>query len=329
MGTNYQSEWNSFCKSHSKKIKAKQFDYLDFPIQWDRSKPLVEKLYDIYDSYIDELRKNTTSLNQDIEKITGICNNILVALNNSVNGIIINTSNLEWLKNLLEGAIYTISTSTKNEKTQFWRMRAETHSILEKEDFYHLPFNLIFLSKSERFSAAGFPCFYIGYSEECCIKEMDNQPGQLIEIKLKDNEEIKVIDITFFQNKLRNQINLFEWWPILAACYVTPSRNALKEFFKEEYLFPQLLTKYILYLRETESKFKDIMGIRYYSCKEPNLNQQRPDYLNLALFTGTKSVKNGTTTGTLKLPYDTQRGKFDKELIDKFEFMNPYIANEK
>lgn len=327
---NISTRWNSFCESHSKAIKAKPFDYLDFPIQWDRSKPLVEYLFDIYKSYIDELRNNHTLSNSEIETVTDICNNILLALNNSVNGVIIDPSTLIWLNNLLKQAVYTINPSNKYEKTHFWRMRKEEYSKLQKTDFYHLPFNLIHLSKSERFSAAGYPCFYIGYSEECCIKEMDNQPGQLIEMELAATEQIKIIDFSFFQDSQRNQINLFEWWPILAACYVTPSRNALKEFFKEEYLFPQLLTKYILYLRdkeETGSAFNDIKGIRYYSCKEPNLNPQSVDYLNLVLFTDTQSDKNNSPKKTLKLPYNPERDEFDNKLMNKFIFMNPYIAN--
>ena len=176
------------------------------------------------------------------------------------------------------------------------------------EDFYHLPFDKIHLSKSERFSIEGYPCLYLGYSKRVC--EIEISSGSLAQFFLKETLN-RILDLTLGQGEGKkdiSEINLVKVYPLIASCYIVPFYSTIQEkecrpsksFFREEYIIPQLLT---LYLKE-----EDIAdGIIYYSVKDPNLDTQgkgENDFRNLVLFTNREN-----NTGEI----------FDSELINKFD----------
>lgn len=189
----------------------------------------------------------------------------------------------------------------------FYRMRADG-GITDKKEFYHLPFDKIHLSKSERFSIEGYPCLYLGYSKRVC--EMEISSGSLAKFVLKESLN-NILDLTLGQGDGKNdipEIDLVKVYPLIASCYIVPFYSILQEkecrpnksLFREEYIIPQLLT---LYLREEGVA----NGIIYYSVKDPNLDIQgsgEKDFRNLVLFTNRRNDTNEI---------------FDNELIDKFE----------
>lgn len=343
---NFQ-KWH-LCDLKIRTKNAAPTDYLEFPIKWNREKPLVEHLYYVFTSYINDVRQfckliedtdNDDSLkanltNIKLDQIKEVCNNILSILSKSVDGKFIGIDELLWMEELLYNARYTINPNQDNNKglkepDQLFRMRPNSYHY-EEAQFYHIPFDKRSLTSSERFSAAGYPCLYLGYSKECCIKEVGSKNGSMVSMKL--SKPITVIDLTCFvqQNSSddnlgkRLDLNMFLWWPILAACYVTCDNDAR---FKEEYLFPQLVTKYILYLKEHSiEQWKNILGIRYYSCKERDLNPGRSTYMNLVLFPDMSNSQECDTlqVSELKKPYDFEREVHDYDLLNKFEFGTPF-----
>lgn len=334
---------------NSQATQSKPKDYMEFPLQWDRSRPLVEHLYYNFEKYVQDLTRfkkeyvvpdDNTDYDSwiDLDEIEAICNNILDLLNKSVKGEFICFYELSWLTEILQTAIFEICPPKEGDQSEnrvtkepftFYRMRGE-RNLYEESQFYHVPFDKIYLSASERFSASGYPCLYLGYSKECCIKELGQQSGSIVKMELK--KSITILDFTIFedyafnnQTELRKDFNMFMWWPILAACYVTPTKDAPKERFKEEYLFPQLITKYVKQLKNSVSKFLNVEGIRYYSCREPRLNPSQPTYMNLVLFPKYQEENgNSILKGTnLNKPYDFQLSFYDYDLIGKFEFDTP------
>ncbi len=189
----------------------------------------------------------------------------------------------------------------------FYRMRADG-GITDKKEFYHLPFDKIHLSKSERFSIEGYPCLYLGYSKRVC--EMEISSGSLARFALKEPLN-NILDLTLGQGDGKKdilEIDLVKVYPLIASCYIVPFYSVIQEkecrpdktFFREEYIIPQLLT---LYLKEEGIA----NGIIYYSVKDPNLDLQgrgEKDFRNLVLFT---NRDNNTSE------------KYDIELISKFE----------
>ena len=189
----------------------------------------------------------------------------------------------------------------------FYRMRAEG-GISEKKEYYHLPFDKIHLSKSERFSIEGYPCLYLGYSKHVC--EIEISSGSLAKFTLKEPLN-KILDLTLGQGDGDNdisEIDLVKVYPLIASCYIVPFYSVIQErecrpnksFFREEYIIPQLLT---LYLKETGIA----NGIIYYSVRDPKLDVQgrdEKDLRNLVLFTNRENDK---------------RERYDRTLIDKFD----------
>ncbi len=329
-----------FCKWHWNRINLttqSSNDFFAFPIQWDRSIPLVDFMYGVYDKYINELNEFNKEKEQsvDTKEVTNVCSKILYYLNKSINGDLFNPDELDWLNKYLKKAMTIIKINKRNNKYSeprtFYRMRGGESclNLFQRYDFYHIPYNLIYLSKSERYSAAGYPCFYLGYSKECCLKEIDTV-GSMIELELKEGQSFTIIDTTLFpecHGQFR-ETKMFEWWPILAACNVTSDKDAN---FKEEYIFPQLLTKYVLYLRKhNKNEFGKIEGIRYYSCKEPRLDIEQTTYSNLVLFPNTGMNENAPKNGNpLYLPYKEKHDIYDRDLMNRFEFKNAQNINLK
>ena len=181
-------------------------------------------------------------------------------------------------------------------------------TVQKKKEYYHLPFDKIHLSKSERFSIEGYPCLYLGYSKHVC--EIEISSGSLAKFTLKEPLN-KILDLTLGQGDGDNdisEIDLVKVYPLIASCYIVPFYSVIQErecrpnksFFREEYIIPQLLT---LYLKETGIA----NGIIYYSVRDPKLDVQgrdEKDLRNLVLFTNREN--------------DT-RERYDRTLIDKFD----------
>lgn len=181
--------------------------------------------------------------------------------------------------------------------------------IKEIDGFRHIPFDSRYLCKTERYSIAGYPCLYLGYSEDVCYLEMGKVDCSCIKLKLKEGKKLSCFDLTlrYFDN---DQNVLVKFWPLVAACNLIPFYCVFtKEVytpsnigFKEEYIIPQLLTMYI------HKKFPKVVdGIRYYTVRNEDLNPFCDKYMNLILFTR----------------YHKQI-RFDKDLCDKFYWSDGY-----
>lgn len=260
------------------------YDYYEFPIYWDRRLSLEEYLFRIFKVYIEELKHFNTSESAkiDVDSVTKICNAVLNSFHEAMQW------NLDKALQVLDKCgiyeeLLTQSIETILDGKRFYRLRADD-CLIDKNDFLHVPFTTRYKCNCRRFSMAGTPCLYLGYSEEVCRKELEKPTGGSIG-KFVNTKEFKVIDLTL--NMQRNQnVSFFQIWPILAACYVTPPDR--DGDFKEEYLFPQIIMKYIETKIRTTGNDKNIIGIRYYTCRYKNLDVRSERYMNIALFTSPK-----------------------------------------
>lgn len=210
--------------------------------------------------------------------------------------------------------------------TPFYRARrGKGHKI--ENDFYHVPFNQRYLTNSERFSIAGYPCLYVGYSKEVCIKEM-GKDCSLIRMALKHPHSIKVYDLTLGEEDTFWHIDkIVILFPLIASCYLVPfyCKEREKECppsplnFKEEYIIPQLLTMYLMNEVKDEEGNRLVDGIRYYSVKDVNLNPQNEEDMNLILFTNYEPKENCySKICDQTIPY------YDMDLLNKFKWGAPF-----
>lgn len=301
-----KNNWNEFIEWHVRRYHQNhakgivKYDALEFPIRWDRSIPLHQHLLYIFRYYIEEIQifNNT---NVDINRVKNICNCVLNSYTLALHG---HTDQVvDTLSNHLDLGDYI---KTIPQKTDLYRLRSDKENLKDKNDFLHVPFDKIYLCNSMRFSIPGNPCLYLGYSKDVCYRELGQDSGGSLG-HFVTKEDFRIVDLTLDAQRNKNT-NMFEFWPVLAACYVAPDDR--KANFKEEYIFPQALMNFI----KTE---KIGIGLRYYTCRKPDINPFCKEYMNIALFANSK---NSEVT-SIDDDYPLQGSPYDEELSNKLDFI--------
>ena len=212
---------------------------------------------------------------------------------------------MESILNSNEGKEYFITTEIKQQELPLRLYRARTGiNWTQKEDFYHIPFNKVYLCNSFRFSIAGYPSLYLGFSPEVCKKEVRGKDCSYIELTLTNT--LRVVDLTWDTKHITSKSTsaFLQAYPIIAACYVVPfyCKNMKKECpevlqtFKEQYIFPQYVTMFI-------KKYLGVEGIIYFSTRDEDLDPSKDNDKNIALF-----------------PKYDGNSPYDEGLIHKFEW---------
>ena len=170
---------------------------------------------------------------------------------------------------------------TLNEN-EFYRARISNNdNDFDKNQMFHVPFEMRTKISTQRYSFPGLPCLYLGGSTFTCWNEIgkpsyDNLNIALI--KTKPNEVIKVVDlcqtpqfILQEYQKTNNTVLLINYiriWPLIAVCSfcVTDEYG----FFKPEYIIPQMLLQWLMKEIDILRPNWNVKGIRYFSVKPNN-----------------------------------------------------------
>jgi hypothetical protein len=239
----------------------------------------------------------------DIKFVDSVCDSIINILQQYLTGNVIKAHEMfiEMMDSMIEDFPYK---EVEND-LKFYRMRKEL-DIVDEKGFHHLPTDKRYKCRSERFSIAGYPCFYLGYSKKDCFVEI-NKTGSMIALSLNDKGALKVFDLTFSEaqengKELKKYLKVF---PLIASCYVVTLNSVDKDeaYFREEYVIPQMLTSYLKY----KGKFD---GICYYSVRNDFmdcLGRGENDYRNLVLF-----------------PHLSTSDEYDQELMNLFHWYKPF-----
>lgn len=189
-----------------------------------------------------------------------------------------------------------------SKENSYYRLRPGKHT--DSNSLKHIPFNQLYLTKSDRFSSQGSVCLYLSYTEKACRSEITGEITTIAAFKLKDDVSIKVFDMsayelnksnTFSDKKNDYKKSLNTLWPLIAACnsiaYYCPINNneckSITRNFKIEYVIPQMLASYI------KEKFsgRNVKGIRYYTVRNEMLDPSSTSWMDLVLFTQYESDK--------------------------------------
>lgn len=175
----------------------------------------------------------------------------------------------------------------------FYRMR-----IIKSEDMrgtshhnmFHIPLYKRNLVQTERFSAPGYPCLYLGYSSYVCWEEMNRPPlDSCMVSKLSTQNDIKVLNLSF--------TNFEEWNDHFENRVISDSliiasmikRSSPDDKFKDEYSIPQGIMEWVInHNYELSNSNQDepdyIYGIRYVSVhKNDQFEFPRTIFENLAI----------------------------------------------
>lgn len=332
---NKKSLFEKFTDWHRNRLCETQLiepivDYFEFPILWTRRRPLLQHLFFIFKAYLKEVEvflPNPQSEDgnlRDAEKsdllgdIHYICNEIISSLSNLY--LMKEGKAEEHLCHVID-RIGIKAEKIKAKKLTFFKVRPDQQDLVCELDFLHIPFDKRYLASQQRFSAMALPCLYLGFSKEVCVAEV-GKSGSMAEFKIK--ESLNILDLTVSNEKCqKDSCYMFKLWPLLAACYVAVPReldNGRKVNFKEEYLFPQLLTRN--YVKANgESSGEHIDGICYYSCRNRDLDPLVDNYKNLVLFAKEQIKEN---QDILKDYSFGESSVFDQELKEKVKFIKAY-----
>ena len=276
---------------------------MELPLFFALGKSFIDNFDNFTSQYLNNLKGNDVD-SDTVNLVESLMQNIRKTINEYLNGKL--ASAYSTFKDVMKPIKDILPIKTVQSGT-FYRMRAEG-GLADTKEFLHLPFDKIYLSKSERFSIEGYPCLYLGYSKHVC--EIEIASGSIAKYKLKGSLD-KILDLTLGQGEGKRDISeedLVKVYPLIASCYIVPFYSIIQEkecrpnksFFREEYIIPQFLT---LYLKEEGLA----NGIIYYSVKEPNLDLQcrgEKDYRNIVLFTNREKYINKI---------------YDRDLIEKFD----------
>lgn len=162
----------------------------------------------------------------------------------------------------------------------------------EITNFYHCPFDNHEANLSDRFASKENPCWYFSYSFDACKKEVCSQVGTCGELRVKDTCSIlDVVDLTLRVADCSDSLAdaRFLLWPLLFSIYIIDDNNI-------GYKLSQYISKIL--------RSNSFNGIRYYSCRNINLNPLENYYKNLVLFVR----PNGSD-------------KYDADVVSKFELV--------
>lgn len=271
-------------KNNDKYMLRSKKDVMHLPLYIVLGETVAKGYEEFYEKYI-TLLENKNVDKDVITKVKTLCHGLLRVVREYLRGNVPLAYNI--FKNCISFVISPLPFISITDGV-FYRMRADSGMTDEKE-FWHIPFDKAYLSKSERFSIEGYPILYLGYSKHVCEIEVSN--GTLAEfscVKAIDN----VLDLTLGQGEGKRTLldkDLIIVYPLIASCYAVPYYNTFMEkeckpkgaSFREEYIIPQFLTILV------RNKYK-ANGIIYYSVKDYNLDPYgngENDYRNVALYT--------------------------------------------
>jgi len=144
----------------------------------------------------------------------------------------------------------------------FYRGRIGKDNFLyNKNEMFHIPFELRGQVATQRYSIPGFPSLYLGKTIYVCWEELKRPDLNMFQVsRLINTQPIEYIDLTppdltagFYNTKAFGYMMV---WPLIAACSVKVQNPA--DHFKPEYIVPQLLLQWV---RNTN----DVDGIKYNS----------------------------------------------------------------
>lgn len=141
-----------------------------------------------------------------------------------------------------------IDVITKEKGEYYYRARINDESIQSFEDMFHIPNNMRGIVKTERFSAPGYPCLYLGNTVYDCWEEMGRPSIEELSFsgfRVKDDFMVydlrKPDEVAFEKENLPKTLIRLVY---IIACQFKVLHK--KHTFKPEYIIPQLILELVI-----------------------------------------------------------------------------------
>lgn len=216
----------------------------------------------------EDIKITIKSLNKKIEEIIndeykGYHSTAFISLKTLLENNRLNT-NLHIKDSLI---FYDLPTNTKTYRIRIFDF--DKRKGITFKDMFHIPFDKRGIVKTERFSMPGYPCLYLGRSAYGCWEEMGQPSVDNCLVSCFENQEtVKLIDLRIpeesaFTNRLKDYLIVM---PIIISCMMQVKNST--DFFKPEYLMPQLIIEWLIY--HNKSEHDKILGVTYTSSAKNN-----------------------------------------------------------
>ncbi|WP_158712853.1 RES domain-containing protein [Parabacteroides pacaensis] len=163
----------------------------------------------------------------------------------------------------------------------FYRCRTkkteDTEEISSCIKMFHIPFNERHKVSTQRYSAPGYPCLYLGSSIYNCWQELGCNCNNLYASHFGVRNEFRVIDLRFPElddlTDNNNVVTFLKKFPLILSTSQRIHQNEKEGTFHPEYIISQLITEYIITGNNKKHKnkkcpfglFDFVLGVYYTS----------------------------------------------------------------
>ena len=221
---------------------------------------------------MDWMRQEGILSDDNVAEVTRTCNKLNDIVTSVYQGL--HSRAYTQLTNLLKGGnkrpalgssimMYKLGAKEK----PLYRMRKmENRRDVSYKDLFHIPLNKRGVVNTNRYSAPGYPCLYLGTSIYACWEELGRPPmSQSMVARLRNDVDLYLLDLRVptqqqFGDHVIDYIRAF---PLIIACSVKVKDPDAT--FKPEYVIPQLLMEYVIDINVNNKMENPISGIYYTS----------------------------------------------------------------
>ena len=248
------------------------------PLKYE-SGNLSDVLSKTLERYISLLESNKKNLGPDKDEIINYvqeCNNkINKCIESYFEGMYCEAYNL--IKNILDKYPF-LNYSKINKEQVVYRARIfDTNKKPSYKDMFHIPLNKKGIVKTQRYSAPGYPCLYLGSSINDCWEELGRPKfDDMMVSRFVTKEDFSVLDLRIPTeiDFNKNLSSILKKIPMIISSSICVLNR--EDPFKPEYIVPQLITEYIItnnrnnYRKEEYTFFDFKLGILYTSTHIDN-----------------------------------------------------------
>lgn len=215
--------------------------------------------------------RNTPNIDQIIRRVADFSSNIIESVHLYYKGMY--STAYRKIEEILSDSLYADNYLTINKDDVFYRVRVfDEYGQKSYKDMFHVPFSSRDKIATNRYSAPGYPCLYLGANINACWEEL-GQPrfDDLMVSRFIVKEAFPVLDLRIPTQERLKDDGILERIPLIIASTI-PVLNR-KALFKPEYIIPQLITEYVItknrmpYEQEEYSLFDFKLGIYYTSSR--------------------------------------------------------------
>lgn len=233
---------------------------------------VINRAFTDYMTLMEVMRYDNLVSDDNIKEVKKTCDRLRAIVKSEYMGL--HSTAFTQLSNLIKGGgnqpalshsilLYNLKA---NEKPLYRMRKIEDRRHLIYTDMFHIPLNKRGVVSTNRFSAPGYPCLYLGTSIYACWEELGRPPmSQSMVSRFGNDFDLKLIDLRIptlekFRNNIISYIRAF---PLIIACSIRVKDESAH--YKPEYCIPQLLMEFVISHNVSHNKNDKVAGVYYTS----------------------------------------------------------------